>query len=312
MGKIYKITNTINNKIYIGKTKRDIKLRLQEHIRDSNNPDKNIPLHQAIKKYGKENFIIEIIEDNIIDDELDNKEKYYIQLFHSLSHENGYNVTQGGDGGKTHPILTLSQVNEIIKILQDKENLLSFYDIGKQYQVSCSTIAAINNGKSWPQVNISYPIRKYDTTGLTITRTIYQNIVNDIINTTLTLKQIQQKYNLSEGQMTAINQGQHCYKNHPYYKGVYEGEFPIRKIATQSHSITKDNFTAMLYKVIFSNNSIRSIAFEYGVLDSTFRYIILGKRRKELTKDFIFPIRKHIEENKIIFLNKFPNFKGDD
>lgn len=312
MGIIYKITNLINNKIYIGQTKRDINTRFQEHIRDSQNPSKNIPLHQAIKKYGKENFKIEIIEDNINDEFLNEKEKKYIQIFHSLSHENGYNVTDGGEGGKTHSILTIQQVKEIIKLLLDIDNLMSYSKIGKLYGVSSSTIAAINNGKSWPQINIEYPIRKYDVTGLTINREVYKNIINDINNNILQLKDIQEKYNLTEGQITAINQGQYCYKDHPYYKGIYNGKFPIRKIATQNHSITIENFPLILYDILFTTKSIRSIAIKYNITDSTLRYIVLGKRRKELTKDFIFPIRENLIENKKIFLQKYPNFKGDD
>jgi group I intron endonuclease len=60
---IYKITNLINNKIYIGKTIRTVELRWQEHIRDSKTG--KTPLYLAMQKYGINNFKIEIINDNI-------------------------------------------------------------------------------------------------------------------------------------------------------------------------------------------------------------------------------------------------------
>ena len=62
MAFIYKITNTVNNKIYIGKTERDIKTRWEEHLRHiSIYP--NIPLYRAMKKYGIEVFNVEQIEE---------------------------------------------------------------------------------------------------------------------------------------------------------------------------------------------------------------------------------------------------------
>ncbi len=97
MGCIYIITNNINNKIYIGKTIRAIKERWEEHCRHFSYVD--YPLYLAMRKYGIENFSIKILEDNILSDEdLNEKEQYYIKKYHSLTSENGYNCTLGGEG----------------------------------------------------------------------------------------------------------------------------------------------------------------------------------------------------------------------
>lgn len=93
---IYKITNTINNKIYIGKdTKSDI-----------NYFGSGLLINRAIMKYGRENFIKEIIDETDDYEELSLKEIYWIDKYKSFNREIGYNITKGGDGGDTisnHP-----------------------------------------------------------------------------------------------------------------------------------------------------------------------------------------------------------------
>lgn len=286
---IYKITNKINKKIYIGKTIRDLNVRWQEHIRDSKNS--NTPLYLAMRKYGLNNFSIEIIKDNIKTiEELNKLEQYYIKLYNSTSHENGYNIALGGDGGRIFSKLTEKDVNEIIKILSDSENLLSYSEIGKKFNVSFSVIEQINLGNSWFKKELDYPIRKYNVTGLTITKSTYKKIVNKIINSTLSLKDIAKEFNLSENQITAINQGYQCYNNNNlYYKGIYTGQYPIRKdIRTFSD---EDLLKKAIKDIIFTNLSMTKIGEKYNIKGNTLTYIQRGQRRKELTKGFLVPLR---------------------
>ena len=65
MGYIYKVTNTVNGKLYIGQTSRTIEVRWREHIQDAfgRNNKGFFALHRAIKKYGKDAFKIEQIEE---------------------------------------------------------------------------------------------------------------------------------------------------------------------------------------------------------------------------------------------------------
>lgn len=308
MGIIYKITNKINNKIYIGKTSRDLNTRWKEHLREAKNIN-NIKLYNAIRKYGEENFICEIVEDNIPSNILNNKESYYITLYNSKN--NGYNETNGGDGGRTFSKLTEEDVQNIIKILLDKNNYISLSQIAKQFNISKSVVININLGTTWKQDNIKYPIRNFNATGITISREKYKNIINDILNNNLLLKDIQHKYNLSTGQITAINQGKYCYsKNNKFYEGIYNGDFPIRKDNRQFTN--KDEFINIFYDVLFTSDSMAKIGAKYNIKGSTLQYIISGKRRKELTKNFITPMRKNIQENQKIFLQLYPEFKGGD
>lgn len=94
---VYKITNKTNNKVYIGITSKGLSARWKEHLY---NAEHGCPfkLHNAIRKYGKENFSIELIDFCNSWEELEEKEKYYISEYKSLQDEFGYNMTEGGDG----------------------------------------------------------------------------------------------------------------------------------------------------------------------------------------------------------------------
>lgn len=87
---IYKITNNINGKIYIGQTTRSLEERLSEHKR------KRKPLiSKALRKYGIENFSIEIIYEASTIDELNKKEFEFIRKYNCIT-PNGYNQCEGG------------------------------------------------------------------------------------------------------------------------------------------------------------------------------------------------------------------------
>lgn len=92
---IYKATNIINNKVYIGQTIHTLSVRKAQHER-SHEYGYKTAFSNAIRKYGKDNFRWEVIyETNSIED-LNEKESYYIKYYKSLVTENGYNLKGGG------------------------------------------------------------------------------------------------------------------------------------------------------------------------------------------------------------------------
>ncbi len=96
IGYIYKITNDINNKVYIGKTLKSITKRFAEHIHESTRKrSEKRPLYMAMNKYGIEHFFIELIEE-VDSSILEEREIYWIQQYNSYHY--GYNATYGGDG----------------------------------------------------------------------------------------------------------------------------------------------------------------------------------------------------------------------
>lgn len=96
MGCIYKVTNTENGKIYIGKTIRPLKVRKQAHLRDAKNPQ--YYFHKAIYLYGEDAFQWEEIFQSDNEKELFEKEIEYIAIYSSNVSGIGYNLTKGGDG----------------------------------------------------------------------------------------------------------------------------------------------------------------------------------------------------------------------
>lgn len=130
MGFIYKITNAINGKIYIGQTSRTINVRWREHKSRSKTGDKSY-LHNAIAKYGTENFEIEMVEEcpQLL---LNEREIYWIDFFNSY-YPNGYNLTVGGGG---------NQKIDQEKIVQLWEEGLARQEIAERLGIASSTVSA--------------------------------------------------------------------------------------------------------------------------------------------------------------------------
>jgi group I intron endonuclease len=96
---IYKITNKINGKFYIGKTSKSVEQRFKAHINCAKNRV-NRHLYDAMNYYGYDNFTVELIEEIYSNLEANEKERYWINFYNCISPK-GYNMTVGGDGGYT-------------------------------------------------------------------------------------------------------------------------------------------------------------------------------------------------------------------
>lgn len=130
-GIIYKITNKVNGKSYIGQTRYTVEFRWKQHQHKKD----NTYFHNAIHKYGVDNFTVEILEECDIKD-LDSREIFYIAKYNTF--ESGYNLTIGGDGKRK--IISDNQYEEI------KELYLSGFSSNKiatLYNVDKATILKI-------------------------------------------------------------------------------------------------------------------------------------------------------------------------
>lgn len=92
---IYKITNILNNKCYIGQTIKNLNHRINRHFYNASIKI-NHPLYDSINKYGKESFLIEVLETCDSLDNLNLREIHYISLYKSTDRNFGYNLTSGG------------------------------------------------------------------------------------------------------------------------------------------------------------------------------------------------------------------------
>lgn len=154
---IYKITNKINNKCYIGQS-----IHIEERWTDEKycafeptNPHYNSILSKAFRKYGIENFNFEILE-KCPYEFLNEREKFYIQKYDS--YYNGYNATTGGEGNSHNEIkITKEELLEIYDLLLNSS--LSQKDIATKYNVGEDTISNINHGKTRIINGYSFPLR---------------------------------------------------------------------------------------------------------------------------------------------------------
>lgn len=118
---IYSITNVFNNKMYVGKTLKNIETRWKQHCVDAKKERCNKrPLYDAINKYGEEAFVIEILEE-VSEENINEKEIYWIELLGTF--KNGYNATIGGDG------CSYADYDLIYSLYQEKKNIQQIHQI---------------------------------------------------------------------------------------------------------------------------------------------------------------------------------------
>lgn len=215
---IYKIENLINHKVYIGQTNNPTR-RFQEHKAKGYEKDSHKILYYAFDKYGINNFSFEVIEET---ENFNEREKFWIAYYDSF--ENGYNMTLGGDNppilkGENHPATTHSI--EIVKLVKKllEETKLSPAQIAKITNYNTSSINRINLGQLWYDENQEYPIRKNITKINKVERA--NQIKYDLLNSSLTQKEIANKYGVGRTTITAINNGQNFYDKNLNY--------PLRK-----------------------------------------------------------------------------------
>ena len=129
-GKIYKIYNDINNKLYIGKTLSTIEERFKQHCHDKTSRKcEKRPLYNAMNKYGEEHFHVELIEECDVD-LLSQRECYWIEFYDT--YHNGYNATKGGDGRQLYDYNLMVElyhngllINNISELLGCDEHVVS-------------------------------------------------------------------------------------------------------------------------------------------------------------------------------------------
>ena len=162
--KIYKITNKINGKVYIGQTIRPVEYRFNRHMNDALNNILDTHFARAIRKYGigPDIWELQIIDNAQTQEELNQKERYWIKYYNSV--EDGYNETDAISkcGGNTYQSKTEEEMENIKeKIRQTK--LGAKNPMARQIKrtniitgeidifdtvINCAKACGINNGKT--------------------------------------------------------------------------------------------------------------------------------------------------------------------
>ena len=189
-GFIYKITNKINGKSYIGQTIQNVKERFYQHCATKcSQAILNMVIHKAINKYGKSNFTIEVIEE-VESTNLNDRERYWIKYYDSYS--NGYNSTKGGQDG-----IKLFKNLDIESIIREYKSGKSLREIGRLFNVDKQTIKDLlvrNN------INLrttrTYKLRQKDR----------EDIIKDL-SLGLSRKEIINKWNISKSYLSQLING---------------------------------------------------------------------------------------------------------
>ena len=118
---IYKITNIINGKCYIGQSIHPIQKRFHRHINDSINNIIDTHFARAIRKYGESNFLLEQIDTATNQKELTEKEQYWIKYYKSNNPSYGYNETDAiyKSGGNTYQNKTKEEIDKISQKIRE-------------------------------------------------------------------------------------------------------------------------------------------------------------------------------------------------
>jgi group I intron endonuclease len=136
-GNIYLIINKQNGHKYVGQTTQTINKRWAQHIGEARRMSDK-PLHRAIRKYGTHMFMIrELCECSV--DELDEKEKHYINLYDTFNDPQHYNARDGGDS----PILSEETKQ---KISESKSKLVNTKEHNKNIS---SSLKQLTKDKPW-------------------------------------------------------------------------------------------------------------------------------------------------------------------
>lgn len=204
---LYKITNQINNKVYIGQTLHPNR-RWTEHCAHAKAQDDQLPIHLAIAKYGKENFKFEVLEWS---EAFDEREAELIAQYNSIA-PNGYNVLPGTSHNpvmyeEDHPRNTLSTVIIDQIIAELKMNLISDVELAKKYSTTPKIIADINHGITHKRPNLTYPIRQRKGRTGGIPMEVRMAIIEDLKTTNLSYSQLAEKYHISKSMVGHINHG---------------------------------------------------------------------------------------------------------
>ena len=189
-GFIYKITNTINGKYYIGQTIQNVKERFYQHCATKcSKAVSNMAIHIAIKKYGKSNFTVEVIEE-IDSANLNDRERYWIKYYNSYN--NGYNSTKGGQDG-CKPFKDL-----------DVESIIKEYNTGKSLR-TLGTIFKVDK-QTIKDLLVRNNINLRTTKTYKLSQKDREDIIKDL-SLGLSRKEIISKWHISKGYLSQLING---------------------------------------------------------------------------------------------------------
>lgn len=123
--KIYMIRNTVNDKVYVGQTVRGLEERFNSHLQRSSSEESHF--YSAIRKYGRDKFFIELLEETETLEAAYQLEKDYIEKYNT--YKQGYNSTLGGEGRPTVDVSD-EEIIELYLKLKSSDKVARHLNIG--------------------------------------------------------------------------------------------------------------------------------------------------------------------------------------
>ena len=157
--KIYKITNNVNGKIYIGGTNNSLETRWSRHL-FKYKQGYQYPLYKAIAEYGEDNFSKSVIEECSSLEEMNERERYWIAKLSSTNPEIGYNVRAGG-GIRRQSDITKKKIGQIHKgKVSEKRIPVLVYDLNGDFIREFESIESASKTLEISNVAILNSIKK--------------------------------------------------------------------------------------------------------------------------------------------------------
>lgn len=282
---IYIIKNRINDKVYIGQTVNPTQRWAQYKTEAKKRPENQL-ITRAMRLYGFDNFYMEIIESNI--ENYDEREIYWIQYYNSLA-PNGYNLVKGGQG-------TGSGIEAVSSVIKSQELLdsiiedlllddLSLKAISKKYGISYGVISELNQGHTYYNPDLAYPIRKNNKYSDEKIKQITYSLKYELDKS---LHDIAKEYNCDHSFLNDINQGRAYFRDYLTY--------PIRKGKMKRQL---EYLPLLLNDLIYTTIPQNELAKKYQISKQTVSEVNTGKRGYQ--ENINYPIRGDKERGRTCF-----------
>lgn len=274
-GIIYKVTNKVNGKSYIGQTRYTLEFRWRQHIHKKDNSY----FHNAIRKYGQENFILEILEECPVSI-LNEREIFYIAKYNTF--KEGYNLTIGGDGNRrllldnsydeikelylsgfsSNKIATLYNVDKasIVKILKQFGVKIRSNSLNINKQEFNELVQDYQNGYSLRELAKRYNCTAPGLKGFLIRKGVDLRHRYDII------KDSEAQYNLIEDYTSGAKTAEECQRYYHCSYAVFKKILSLHGVSTnKKHFKLSDSQCLTAIGMFNRGTKVKDIARHFSV-----------------------------------------------
>ena len=296
LGLIYMYKNKLNGMAYVGQTICSFEHRLSAHLASTDMACSYID--RALHKYGKENFEFIVLENNIPNDLLDEKEIYYIKKYDTFN--NGYNLTLGGQGALKYDDAIVDSIDDYLITTN-----IPMYRIAEMVGVSYDFVVGVNSGESRFRANIDYPIRK-DVCTKKFGEDDLQAVLHLLKNTEYSMTKIADITNTNFNFVCDINRGKRKSIRSENIK------FPVRERKSTKVNMTLELAMTIVDALKNSDKCVDRIGNDLGVPGYTVGCVNRGKHTICDKLNETFPIRKTPHRNKESAMNLLRKLSDSD